>query len=99
MRVDVQGADTVKTLIPEAITIFLTCESEEELIARLRERRTESEAALQSRLDAAHQEMARLPDFDYAVANRHDALDGAVDDVVAIMRAEHCRAVPRRISL
>ena len=99
MRVDVQGADTVKALIAEAVTIFLTCESEEELIARLRERRTESETALQSRLDAAHQEMSRLSDFDYAVVNKHDALDKAVDDVVAIMRAEHCRAVPRRIDL
>jgi guanylate kinase len=99
MRVDIQGADTVKGLIPEAVTIFLTCESEQELVARLHERRTESEAALQRRLDAAHQEMARLPYFDYAVVNRHDALDEAVDDVIAIMRAEHCRAVPRRISL
>ena len=99
MRVDIQGADTVKRLISEAVTIFLTCESEQELIARLHERRTESEAALQSRLDAAHQEMARLPYFDYAVVNRRNALDEAVDDVVAIMRAEHCRTVPRKISL
>jgi guanylate kinase len=99
MRVDIQGADTVKGLIREAITIFLTCESEQELVARLHERRTESEAALQSRLDAAHQEMARLPYFDYAVVNRRNALDEAVDDVIAIMRAEHCRAVPRKISL
>jgi guanylate kinase len=99
MRVDIQGADTVKGLIPEAVTIFLTCESEEELIARLHERRTESEAALQSRLDAAHREMARLPYFDYAIVNRRNALDKAVDDVIAIMRAEHCRAVPREIRL
>jgi len=99
MRVDIQGADTVKGLIPEAVTIFLTCESEDELIARLHERRTESETALQSRLDAAHQEMARLPYFDYAVVNRRNALDEAVDDVIAIMRAEHCRAVPKEISL
>ncbi|MBN1136751.1 MAG: guanylate kinase [Anaerolineae bacterium] len=99
MRVDIQGADTVKGLIPQAVTIFLTCESEQELIARLYERRTESEAALQSRLEAAHREMARLPYFDYAVVNRRNALDEAVDDIVAIMRAEHCRAVPRKISL
>jgi len=99
MRVDIQGADTVKGLIPEAITVFLTCESEQELIARLHERRTESEEALRRRLNAAHQEMARLPYFDYAVANRRDALDEAVDDVIAIIRAEHCRTVPRRISL
>jgi guanylate kinase len=99
MRVDVQGAETVKGLIPEAITIFLTCESEEELIARLRERRTESEEALQHRLETARQEMVKIPDFDYVVVNRRNALDDAVDDVMAIIRAEHCRSVPPRIRL
>jgi guanylate kinase len=99
MRVDVQGADTLKRIIPAAITVFLTCESEAELIARLRERRTESEAALQNRVKTAHLEMARIPEFDYVVVNRHDALDESVDDVVAIIRAEHCRAVPQRIHL
>ena len=99
MRIDVQGAETVKKLLPAAITIFLICESEEELVARLRERRTESTDALQKRLDTAHEEMALIPDFDYVVVNHHGALDDAVDDVVAIMRAEHCRSVPRRIHL
>jgi guanylate kinase len=99
MRVDVQGADTVKGLIPAAISIFLLCESEEELVTRLRERRTESEEALQRRLETARQEMGRIPDFDYVVVNRRNALDDAVDDVVAIMRAEHCRSVPQEISL
>jgi len=99
MRVDVQGAETVKKLLPAAITVFLICESEEELVARLRERRTESEEALKKRLDTAREEMACIPDFDYVVVNHHDDLDGAVDDVIAIMRAEHCRAVPRKVRL
>jgi len=99
MRVDVQGAGTVKRLVPEATTIFLTCESEEELVARLRSRRTESEEQLQHRLETARQEMACIPDFDYVVVNRRDALDAAVDDVQAIIRAEHLRSVPQRIRL
>ena len=99
MRVDVQGAETVKGLLPDAITIFLICESKEELVARLRARRTESEEALQRRLHTAHEEMVCIPGFDYVVVNRRSALDDAVDDVVAIMRAEHCRSVPRRIQL
>jgi len=99
MRLDVQGAATVKRLIPEAITVFLMCESEEELISRLRERRTESEEALGQRLKIAHEEMARMAEFDYVVFNRRDALDEAVDDLVAILRSEHCRTHPRRISL
>ncbi len=99
MRVDVQGAETVKRLLPAAVTIFLICESEEELLARLRERRTESEEALQERLLTAQEEMDRIPDFDYIVVNHHGGLDAAVDDVMAIVRAEHCRAEPRRIHL
>ncbi len=99
MRLDVQGARTVKGLIPAAITIFLSCESEEELVARLRQRCTESEEVLQCRLETARQEMACIPGFDYLVINRRDALDEAVDDVAAIIRAEHCRALPREIHL
>jgi guanylate kinase len=99
MRVDVQGAQTVKNLIPAAITVFLLCESEEELVDRLRERRTESAEALQQRLAIAYDEMARIPDFDYVVVNQRSCLDTTVDDVMAIIRAEHCRAVPRRIRL
>ena len=99
MRLDVQGADTVKSLIPAAITIFLLPDSEEELVARLHERRTESAEALQKRLVTARQEMERLSDFDYVVVNHHNALDDAVDEVAAIIRAEHCRSVPLWIQL
>ncbi len=99
MRLDVQGAATVKRLIPGAITVFLMCESEQELIFRLRERRTESEEALAKRLRTAHEEMEKVPEFDYIVFNRRDAQDKAVDDLVAILRSEHCRTHPRRISL
>jgi guanylate kinase len=99
MRVDVQGAQTIKNLIPAAITVFLLCESEEELVARLRERRTESAEALQQRLAVAFDEIARIPEFDYVVVNQRSRLDTTVDDVAAIIRAEHCRAVPQRICL
>jgi len=99
MRVDIQGAATIKELIPAAITVFLICESEEELVARLHERRTESEEALQRRLQTAREEIARIPEFDYVAVNRRCALDATVDDILAIIRAEHCRSVPRRIHL
>ena len=99
MRLDVQGARTVKRLLPMAITVFLLPESEEELVARLHKRRTESEEALQRRLDTMRQELEHIQEFDYAVINRHCALDRAVEDVRAILRAEHCRTRPRRVSL
>jgi guanylate kinase len=99
MRVDVQGAAKVKALIPCAVTVFLTVESEAELNARLRKRRTETQAAYRERLDTARLEMARIPEFDYVVVNRRGRLSRAVADVVAIIQAEHCRAVPHRIVL
>jgi len=99
MRVDVQGAETVKGLIPAAITVFLTCESEKELLNRLLERRTESEEQLQQRLETARREMKLIPNFDYVVVNHHKSLDDTVDSVMAIIEAEHCRSVPRRIHL
>jgi len=69
------------------------------LMSRLRERRTESEEVLAHRLKTAHEEMEQIPEFDYLVYNRRDALDKAVNDLAAILRSEHCRTQPRRISL
>jgi guanylate kinase len=99
MRVDVQGAETVKGLIPAAVTVFLTCESEEELVKRLLERRTETKEQLQQRLETVRREMKLIPNFDYVVVNHNNALDDTVDKVIAIIQAEHCRAVPQRILL
>lgn len=99
MRLDIQGVRRVKSLVPQAISIFVTCESEEEMVARLRERHTESETTIQRRLETAREELAHIAEFDYVVVNRRGALDVAVEDVVAIIRAEHCRSVLRRIDL
>jgi guanylate kinase len=99
MRLDVQGAATIRRLIPEAVLIFLTCESEQELIVRLTARRTESQEALHTRLTIARQEMERLAEFDYVVINRTDRLDETVETIAAIITAEKCRAWQREIRL
>jgi guanylate kinase len=91
MRVDVQGAATVSRLVPQAVTIFLTAESEEALIERLRRRRTEDEEQLRRRIETARDELCRASEFKYRVVNRECALDETVDQVIAIMRAEKCR--------
>jgi len=91
IRVDVQGAATVKRLVPQAITIFLTAESEEALLERLRRRHTEDEAQLNRRIQTARAELHRACEFKYRVVNRACALDDAVDKVLAIMEAERCR--------
>lgn len=99
IRVDVRGAAMIKGWVPAAVTIFITCESQAELERRLRERGTESEEELQRRLEVALREMERIPYFDYVVVNRRDNLDQAVEEVLTIIRAEHCRALPREIHL
>jgi guanylate kinase len=99
MRIDVQGAATVRRLVSEAVLIFLTASSEEELVQRLRKRGGDSPAQVQKRLATAREEMRCLPEFDYVVVNRDGELDRAVDDVLAIVRAEHRRVEPRMVEL
>ncbi len=91
LRIDVQGAATIRKLIPNAVTIFLTAESEEELIQRLQRRKTESPDALKMRIATARQEMKRIREFKYVVVNREGHLDETVDKVVSIIVAEKCR--------
>lgn len=99
MRVDVQGAAKIRERAPEAVLIFLTATSEEELIRRLERRGTESPEQLTRRVREIHQEMARLEEFDYVVINREGELDRAVAQIAAIIEAEHCRVRPRMVRL
>ncbi|MEJ5248600.1 guanylate kinase [Caldilinea sp.] len=91
MRIDVQGAATIRSLIPNAVTIFLTAESEEELVRRLRLRKTEEPDQLKMRIVTARRELRRFTEFDYVVINREEQLDAAVETVLSIIRAEKSR--------
>jgi len=99
MRLDVQGAATVRRLIPDAVLIFLLAGSEEELINRLRKRRTETFESLQRRIVTIREEIKRIAEFDYVVVNRDGQLDRAVEQIVAIITAEKCRTKQRVIRL
>jgi guanylate kinase len=99
MRLDVQGAATVRRLVPEAVSIFIAAASEEELVKRLQARKTEPPDQLQLRIATSRQEMKRASEFDYVVVNRHGAVDEAVADVLAIVRAEHCGTHQRVVKL
>lgn len=91
MRIDVQGAAKIRVLVPNVVTIFISPESEDELVRRLRERKTEGEDALKIRIATAREEMKRRDEFDYLVVNREGCQDEAVDEIVSIITAEHCR--------
>ncbi len=91
MRIDVQGAATIRALVPNAVTIFLTAESEDELVRRLQLRKTEEADQLKMRIVTARRELRRFTEFDYVVINREEQLDAAVNEVLSIIRAEKSR--------
>lgn len=99
MRLDVQGAATVRKLVPDAVLIFLVASSEEELERRLRARKTESPKGLETRIATTRQEMSCIDNFDYVVVNRDNHLDDTVRRIMAIITAEKCRVKQRRIEL
>jgi guanylate kinase len=94
LRIDPQGAETIRQKVQGAVFIFLIA-TPAELEARLRERRTESEEALQIRLRMAALEMKQMDRCDYVVLNRTGQLDQTANDIEAIIRAEKLRVHPR----
>jgi guanylate kinase len=99
MRLDVQGAETVRRLAHEALLIFITTASEEELVHRLETRKTETADSLALRIATARKELKRVEAFDYVVVNREFHLEETVDTIRAIIEAEHHRVNPRKVSL
>ena len=99
LKVDVQGADTIRRLAPESLSIFMVSGTFEELTRRLAHRLTESSQEMELRLKVAQQELAEVGSFDYRVVNRDGGLAQAIADIDAIIAAEKCRVVPRVVQL
>ena len=99
VKVDVQGAATIKQILPDAVLIFIMAPSTEELANRLRQRHGAHAADLDLRLSKAQEEIESLPLFDYAVVSHTDNLDLTVDQINAIITAEKCRSKPRVVRL
>jgi len=99
VKVDIQGAATIKKILPQAVFIFLMPASMEELALRLKQRQTESPSDLTLRTKTAEEEIKQLPLLDYIVVNKQDEIDLAVSEIKAIITAEKCRVAPREITL
>ena len=99
VKVDVQGAASIKKIAPEAVFVFLLPPSLEELEERLSRRLTESPATLKRRLETAPEELKQLDMFDYFVVNHEGKIDQAVAEISAIITAEKSRVHPRRVEL
>ena len=83
LEIDAQGTLSVLQRYPDAVTIFVQPETLEELERRLRKRGTESEAALQRRLEVAQGEVAAAGMYQYQVTNQ--SIDRAVDEILQIL--------------
>lgn len=99
MRVDVQGAATVRKIIPNAISIFITAASEDDLVLRLKERKSETAEGLKLRTATARQEMKRIEEFDFFVVNANGEQEKALNQIRSIIQAAHCRVNQDPISI
>ena len=99
VKVDVQGAATIKKILPQAVFIFLMPPSVPALQKRLKRRRSESSEDLALRLATGRRETRSLPLFDYVITNHQNKLDEVVSQIDAIVTAEKCRVKPRTVGI
>ena len=100
VRVDVQGAATIRRIVPEAVFVFIRAESEEALVKRLTERGSgETQEQLETRITKAREEMACIPEFDYVIVNESGRQEEVGRKLACIIEAEKSRVRQRRITL
>lgn len=99
VKIDVQGARTIKELVPDAVLVFLNAPSKIELERRLKERKTETLIDINRRLSTAIQEMKESEWFDHVITNQTDDIKKAVVRILDLIEIEKSRIPPRVISL
>lgn len=90
-RLDVQGAAKIKSIYPQAISIFLIPSDQEEWFNRLGVRRMANEKDLDTRIETVQKELKTIDQFNYVVVNADNKLEETVDIIEAIIKAEHHR--------
>lgn len=86
LEIETGGALAVRDRVPEAVTIFVTAPSKEELERRLRARATESEGEIDQRLDVAERQLELEAEFRHRIVN--DDLERALAELEEIVRSE-----------
>ncbi len=89
LEIEIEGANNIKKLIPEALFIFIMPPSLKELVRRLKGRGTETNEKIIKRFNAAYKEVNEVTKYNYVVIN--DEVDNAVDKIESIIKAERCR--------
>lgn len=91
VKVDVQGAASIRGLVANTVSVFLAPESMATLLQRLRSRKTDDPDALMQRFGTASRELASAIDFDYVIFNESDRVERTLEQIAAIVAAEHAR--------
>ena len=99
LTIDPQGARSVRSLVPDALLIFIMPPSIEDLDQRLANRGSEDGKELALRRHNAEAEMAAAGDYDYAIVNQTDHPDDAVEQIWEIIQSEARRDPPRRVQV
>ncbi len=99
LRLDVQGAEKIKNIYPQAISIFLLPSNQDDWYKRLGGRRLGNEKDLDKRIMTVKDELVKAREFDYLVVNEQNKLTQTVQMIESIITAEHLRAKPRKIKL
>ena len=89
LKPEVNGARAIKSLYKEAVLVFLTAPSEQELQRRLEARHMDSRSDINQRLHIAQEEEEAMSQFDYRVVN--DEVEGALSQLRAILTAERLK--------
>ncbi len=95
VKVDVQGASTIRSVAPDAMLVFLAAPTEEELVRRLTSRKTESPDQMALRIATARGEMEQAHWFDAVIVNETDAVEQTVAHIVEAMEARRADAPDR----
>ena len=90
LEIEIQGAMKIKEKIPEAVLVFVTPPTIEELRSRLTGRGTERADVIASRLRRAAEESEGMDNYDYILIN--DQVEDCVDQLHQIILSERCRA-------
>ena len=99
LKIDVQGAQKIKELVPDALLIFLVPPSQEDLFQRLRSRATETADELELRQRNAAVELARQGDYDHVVVNETGQVERTAAEIDAIIGQEKARHPTRRLKV
>lgn len=99
LKIDVQGADKIKAIVPDALRIFVAPPSAEDQRLRLAGRATETPEEQAQRNRDAEREMERMDEYDHVVVNETGRVESTAQQIDEIIRAEHALHPDRRIRI